>query len=1011
MFHRPPKKYSEYLVNVEQSIDWMLKMLWKLKKGEFTQNLQQVTDEGNTTTNTIDTAGTTSDYFQLDTTATPTLLPGMFGWNDVDGTANLRLKGNNVTLQIGQETLARVVNKTGADLLESQYKVVRVRIASEGGAQGQRLAVVLAQGNNDPDSTTTLGIVTENISNNQEGFITIFGNVNEINTTGSLQGETWVDGDVLYLSPTTPGSLTKVKPIAPDHSVVMGYVIYAHAVHGKIFVKVDNGYELDELHNVRITSVANNNLLQYDSTLQVWKNVAASVAVPTPTLAQVTTAGNTTTNAITLGGLTVNLPSLNYVKINSATAPTFNTYIGTSASNQYAWFTNVRYNGSWVRDDNTRTAWRMGMVTDTLSGSGSLYVDSFDTTGGIITPFLIKGNGNIGINNTNPIYTLHLNGTNKIQSPTSNSSEVFIVSNTAGTSNAFAIRDNGTFTAQQPGGSQYIHIAGTGNILINNGTTDAGYKLDVNGTGRYVGSLNIWRNTTTNGFVLSSGSNDTLQWNNGTWDIQFNSGTPVTILRLSNGVGGVSYLTSKININAPNVISNLGASLGVYGNIITSGSITAASAVARGVYFNNTLVAAANNDVLVGLDINPTFTNGAFTGVQNWGLRVQSSNILLSTTKGIYFGNSGYGITGEVGTGSLSFYTNSTERLKIDNAGAITAGGSARFANVLLTGSNIQLLNGLWYFNIENDGNGLQVKNVSGSNTVPFRIFKNDNVAIGTTTDAGYKLDVNGTVRLKDRLVIDSGSTLDYPITLTTSKTGNNGTVYLANTSSTGQVLMVFHNEVGGNYSYNSYGLLLYGGSGAGDPLFGANRQNRFMIAADGASNLGMYLGTLSAQPLVFGTNNVERIRINSSGSVGIGTTSPSYKLQVVGDIALSGNLVPTAGSQTLGTFTNRFGDVWAGGLIVGTTFYGDNYQTASGTMFFKDGGGVERMRMTSVGNFLIGTTIDPGYKLTVNGDINTSGVFRVGGVAGWTGVITIPTNPPGQQNVDVQGGIIVNVF
>lgn len=306
MFHRPPKKYSEYLVNVPQSIDWILKTLWKLKKGEFAQNLQEVTDEGNTTTNTIDTAGTKSDYFQLDTAATPTLLPGMFGWNDSDGTANLRLKGDNVTLQVGQETLARVVNKTGANLLESQYKVVRVRIASEGGSQGQRLAVVLAQGNNDPDSATTLGIVTEDIANNQEGFITVFGNVNGINTTGSLQGETWVDGDVLYLSPTTAGSLTKVKPIAPQHTVIVGYVLYAHNNQGKIFVKVDNGYELDELHNVKITSVANNDLLQYDSSIQVWKNVATSVAVPTPTLNQVTTAGNTTTNAITVGGLTVN---------------------------------------------------------------------------------------------------------------------------------------------------------------------------------------------------------------------------------------------------------------------------------------------------------------------------------------------------------------------------------------------------------------------------------------------------------------------------------------------------------------------------------------------------------------------------------------------------------------------------------------------------------------------------------------------------------------------------------
>ncbi len=183
---------------------------------------------------------------------TPTNIAGRLTWNDTDGTLNLGLKGGNVTLQVGQEEVVRVVNKTGADLLESQYKVVRVRTQAEGGAQGQRLAVVNAQSSNEVTSATTLGIVTENISQNQEGFITTFGIVRDINTSGTLQGEDWNDGDALYLSPTTAGGLTKYKPISPDHLVVMGYVIYAHNTQGKIFVKVDNGYELGELHNVYI---------------------------------------------------------------------------------------------------------------------------------------------------------------------------------------------------------------------------------------------------------------------------------------------------------------------------------------------------------------------------------------------------------------------------------------------------------------------------------------------------------------------------------------------------------------------------------------------------------------------------------------------------------------------------------------------------------------------------------------------------------------------------------------
>lgn len=197
------------------------------------------------------------DYIDFDTDYVATQpFAGRLSWNDTDGTLDLGLKGGNVTLQVGQEEVIRVVNKTGANLLESQYRVVRIRSVAEGGAQGQRLAVVLAQADNDANSATTIGIVTENISVNQEGYITTFGKVRGIDTTGTLQGETWVDGDMLYLSPDTPGYITNVKPQAPQHTVILGYVVYAHQNQGSIFVKVDNGYEIDELHNVRIASAS-----------------------------------------------------------------------------------------------------------------------------------------------------------------------------------------------------------------------------------------------------------------------------------------------------------------------------------------------------------------------------------------------------------------------------------------------------------------------------------------------------------------------------------------------------------------------------------------------------------------------------------------------------------------------------------------------------------------------------------------------------------------------------------
>jgi hypothetical protein len=203
---------------------------------------------------------------------TPTNIPtaaGSMVWNDTDGTVDLKLKGGNVTLQIGQENVLRVVNKTATNvnLLEANYQAVRVT-----GAQGQRLKVDLAQATTDTLSAETIGLVTETINNNQEGFITTSGLIRGINTTGSLQSETWADGDILYLSPTVAGRITKVKPAAPNHLVIIGYVVHAHATQGSIFVKVDNGYELNELHNVKITSETNGQALTYTSATDIWEN-------------------------------------------------------------------------------------------------------------------------------------------------------------------------------------------------------------------------------------------------------------------------------------------------------------------------------------------------------------------------------------------------------------------------------------------------------------------------------------------------------------------------------------------------------------------------------------------------------------------------------------------------------------------------------------------------------------------------------------------------------------------
>ncbi len=210
-----------------------------------------------------------ADYVDFDTAAAPASAVGRLAWNDQDGTLDIGLKGGNIALHVGQKQVIRIVNKLGSNLLKANYQCVKID-----GAQGQRPKVILAQANNDANSADTIGLVNENIDDNQEGFVCTSGTITNINTTGSLQSESWNDGDVLYLSGTTAGQLTNVKPQAPTHTVIVGFVIYAHITQGKIFVKVDNGYEIDELHNVKITSVADKNVLRYNSSLGVWENVA-----------------------------------------------------------------------------------------------------------------------------------------------------------------------------------------------------------------------------------------------------------------------------------------------------------------------------------------------------------------------------------------------------------------------------------------------------------------------------------------------------------------------------------------------------------------------------------------------------------------------------------------------------------------------------------------------------------------------------------------------------------------
>lgn len=235
----------------------------------------------------------TADYLQLDTTITPSVGVAKLQWDTTWGGPQVGMEGGNVNLQIGQETLIKVYNNTGSSLTDGQVVYVT-------GSQGQRLTVALAKANADSTSATIIGMVTEPIANNASGFVTTQGMVNGLNTVGAT------DGAVVYLSPTTAGAWTTTKPVAPQHLVMVGYVVKGGSGGaGSIYVNTQNGYELEELHNVLITSAANGDVLRYNSVSGVWENVAqTSLSLNS---SQVTTAlGYTPYNSTNPSGYTSN---------------------------------------------------------------------------------------------------------------------------------------------------------------------------------------------------------------------------------------------------------------------------------------------------------------------------------------------------------------------------------------------------------------------------------------------------------------------------------------------------------------------------------------------------------------------------------------------------------------------------------------------------------------------------------------------------------------------------------
>ena len=186
-------------------------------------------------------------------------------WNTEDGTVDIAMGFDAVVQQVGLESYFRVINQTGAALSNGSV----VRAVGTLGISGQ-LLVNTAIANNTHLSREVLGILTMDIANGASGYVTEFGLVRGINTTGTPVGEVWADGDVLYVSPTTAGALTKVLPTAPNQKIVVAMVINTHT-NGSLLVRPSHGNWLGDLHNVSSVAPSAGQFLGWNATTSVWE--------------------------------------------------------------------------------------------------------------------------------------------------------------------------------------------------------------------------------------------------------------------------------------------------------------------------------------------------------------------------------------------------------------------------------------------------------------------------------------------------------------------------------------------------------------------------------------------------------------------------------------------------------------------------------------------------------------------------------------------------------------------
>lgn len=164
-----------------------------------------------------------------------------------------------------QRLITEVYNETGATLIKGSVVYIN-------GGHGNLPTITKAIATGDATSAQTYGVVQNDITDNNNGYVVVSGSITNIDTNS------YAPGTALYLSSTIAGAWTSTKQYAPAHLVYLGVVTRQHPTQGVVEIKIQNGYEMDELHNVAAQSPSNGDILQYVSATSLWTKTAGTTS-------------------------------------------------------------------------------------------------------------------------------------------------------------------------------------------------------------------------------------------------------------------------------------------------------------------------------------------------------------------------------------------------------------------------------------------------------------------------------------------------------------------------------------------------------------------------------------------------------------------------------------------------------------------------------------------------------------------------------------------------------------